>query len=690
VKHAIAPLVVAALLNVASCSGGSAGSPSVDPNADGADGGPNGSGEGDDGGDDANGPLPFAPDSPNVYVAKVKNVLVGLPPTDAELQAVVADPTRLGGLVDGWMKLPQYQTKMLRFFELAFQQTQITPIDFVDMLDQGQLQLQNTLLLQNVQQSFARTMWSLSQSGQPFTQAATTQTHSLTTALKIFYALLDVWQIGNGLNSLTDYFQKANPSLNIYVTANGPIPLSETLNPSHPNYMHWYDPGVAKLGGGTACQTDPIVYPARANTLFYILTGTFLGRKISGTSCPGGAGTGQLTAADYADWTMTTIRPPNGAETPTAFYDLQALRGGASMVLKRPYVGFFTTPAFFANWQTNTSNQARVTINQTLIVATGAQIDGTDTTTPSGTPGLDATHAATPACVNCHQLLDPTRSIFSSTFSWNYGMQTDPTWQNQKGLFAFQGVETALGSIYDLGKTLAAHPLFATAWAEKLCYYVNSEACTPTDPELLRLVDAFKASNYSWNALVKAVVTSPITTHAVTTATATTNGEVVAVSRRDHLCASWNARLGFTDICALDVSKAPVAPASALAIVGGLPSDGYGRGSVAPVLPNEPTLFYRSGIENLCETIAGLVIDAKAPPPGAKTWSSAQSDAAIPEFVSLVMGLPASDPRAAGALSALQAHFAAAKQQAGIAAGDALKSTFVAACLSPSAVSMGM
>src|ERR1700722_18602352 len=61
--------------------------------------------------------MAFQADPPTVYVAKVKNVLVGLPPTDAEIQAVEADPTQLGTLIDGWMALPQYQQKMLRFFE---------------------------------------------------------------------------------------------------------------------------------------------------------------------------------------------------------------------------------------------------------------------------------------------------------------------------------------------------------------------------------------------------------------------------------------------------------------------------------------------------------------------------------------------------------------------------------------------
>src|SRR2546423_941011 len=79
-------------------------------------------------------PVPFSPDSPTVYVAKVKNILVGLPPTDAEIAAVTADPNALGGLIDGWMQLKQYDDKMTVFFELAFQQTQISQVDFVDIM----------------------------------------------------------------------------------------------------------------------------------------------------------------------------------------------------------------------------------------------------------------------------------------------------------------------------------------------------------------------------------------------------------------------------------------------------------------------------------------------------------------------------------------------------------------------------
>jgi len=57
--------------------------------------------------------------------------------------------------------------------------------------------------------------------------------------------------------------------------------------------------------------------------------------------------------------------------------------------------------------------------------------------------------------------------------------------------------------------------------------------------------------------------------------------------------------------------------------------------------------------------------------------------------VSLVMALASGDPRAAQAASILQAHFAAARQQ-GASATAALQSTFVAACLAPSATAIGM
>jgi len=126
-------------------------------------------------------------------------------------------------------------------------------------------------------------------------------------------------------------------------------------------------------------------------------------------------------------------------------------------------------------------------------------------------------------------------------------------------------------------------------------------------------------------------------------------------------------------------------------IVSGLPSDGYGRGSTAPVLPNRPTLFYRAGTENICGAVAGTVVDIATAKQvaGGRYWSSTAPDAAIADFVAVIMALAPSDPRAAQAGALLKAHFDAAVQQ-GASASDALKSTFVTACLAPSAISIGL
>jgi hypothetical protein len=640
---------------------------------------------------------PFQAVPPAVYVAKVKNLLVGLAPTDAEIQTVAADPAQLGPLIDGWMTSPEYTAKMRTFFELAFQQTQISLNDFSDQVYPNQADINASTgpeLLQNLRESFARTVLELNAEGRPLTDAITTSRVMLTPALMEFYAFLDAWQVDD-TGQVSDRFRASNPNLQITLeAAQGAIPIEQTLDPTNANYMHWYDPDVANDSkAGTDCAQDPIVYDADAHVLHYLLYGTIARYKTtSGTACGqvnGTASAPQLTATDFTDWKMVTLRAPATGEAPTAFYDLATLRTATELVVTLPHVGFLT-PAFFANWQTNSSNQMRVTMNQALIVATGAMVDGTDLTFPPSTPGLDVLHAAAPDCFGCHRTLDPTRSVLAATYSWNYHTQTDKTFSDQPGLFAFQGVTQPVFNLGDLTATLAQHPLFAPAWVQKLCYYANSTPCETGDPEFQRVVGVFKSSNFSWNALVRELLSSPLTTHAAPTQTATDQGEVIAVSRRDHLCAALDARLGLTDVCGLDALTKAQTHTTVPEIVGGLPSDGYGRGAVAPVLPNAPTLFYRAGVENICEAVADLVVDAAQPEsPDTKQYSSAQPDAAIADFVATLMALEPSDPRAAPAQAILAQHYLAAVQ-AGASASDALKSTFVAACLAPSTVSIGL
>jgi hypothetical protein len=639
----------------------------------------------------------FQADSPAVYVAKVKNLLVGLPPSDDEVQAVTRDPSRLRALIDQWMTQPEYQQKMLTFFELAFQQTQLTLADFNDMFPPHGIAVGKwtPLLLQNVRESFARTVLALVASGRPLTDAFTTHQLMMTPALMELYAFMDARRLDDS-GKISDDFATAHPTLKIYLeAAAGPIALTDTLDAQGPNFMHWYDVDIGKLTvPDPSCNSDPIVLTANGYGLHTLLYGGVLEHvSATGYHCPlvtGTAAGAQLGATDFSSWKMVTLRAPNAGESTTRFYDLPTLRAANELVLMTPHAGFFSTPAFFANWPTNQSNQMRVTLNQALIVATGAAIDGNDGTHPASTPGLDAAHA-TPgsACYDCHSLLDPSRAILSSTWSYFYFAQNDPVMIKQKGLFAFGGVVAPVAGLDDFAATLATHPKVAAAWTQKLCYYLNSQACAEDDPELQRIVAVFKSSGLSWTTLVRELSSSPLTTHAAATATGYESGEVVAVARRDHLCAALNNRLGLSDVCGLDASRAPMTAVPT--IVGGLPSDGYGRGATVPVLPNQPTLFYRAGLENICAAVANLVIDAKpsATNAMAKHWSSQQPDPAIADFVSTLMALTPSDRRAAPAQSLLQSHFHQA-MQSGASASDALKSTFVTACLAPSAIGIGM
>ncbi len=649
----------------------------------------------------------FQADAPTVYVAKVKNILVGLPPTDDEIAQVTADPSALGTLVDGWMQLPEYQQKMMVFFELAFQQTQITAADFTDMIPPNGLGVggQIPLLLQNLRESFARTVLSLVAAGRPITDAFSTHQLMMTPALMELYAFLDTRNVDDNAainDAFATGFPKAHPSTTIEIVPDA-VTLAQTLDTTDTtNYMHWSNPTVASLTGyqDTRCNTTgPLTLTADAYSIHLLLYGaiprhtitTSTGTKVG---CPNLATTTfVMTPTDFSTWKLVSVRPPKTGEATSTFYDVPSLRAANELVIGTPRPGFFSTPAFGANWPTNTSNQMRVTLNQILIVTTGMAVDGNDTTTmPATTTGMDLQHAVEGSpCFGCHQTLDPTRAMLEKTYSYYYYPQSDSAMLSQKNvMFAFQGVVKPISTIDDFATTLASHPAVPTAWAQKLCYWVNSAACASDDPEFQRVVGAFQSANLSWNALVKELVTSPLVTNTVETRTTALNGEVVAVTRRDHLCAALNDRLGLNDVCGLDVT-AKRAQSVVPQIVSGLPSDGYGRGSPIPVLPNQPTLFYRAGLENICESVAAMVIDAKpnASQPNAKMWSSSQPDAAIADFVATVMALTSSDARSAPATQILKQHFTQAQAQ-GASASDALKSTFVTACLAPSSIGIGL
>ncbi len=698
------------------------------------------------GGPDGGGPtiLPFQADSPFTYVAKVKNIMTGLAPTQAEVDSVAnagdddAKQAALVALIDTWMTdttaangdpKDKFEAKMMTFFELAFQQTQLSQVDFIEVVPNGNGSIgtspNSNLLIENVKESFARTVIELvMHQNQPFTNVFTTTQFMMTPALAELYAFMD-WNVIDDVEKINDKFATQMKTVGVTVVDGNSIPYAQTIDPKSVNYMHWSFPNLTTIqppgpsNPSPECQaaTRSWVSTNNGNTpsahlVHYLMYGDLEAYKINLGPPPNNncnafqadnnnAILNVATNNDFGTWKLVNVRAPAGTEALTPFWDATVLRAASELVLTTPRVGFFSTPAFHANWQTNTSNQMRVTINQAFIVALGAQVDGTDTTSVSdigaNPPGLDTVHTAGgAACVGCHQVLDPSRTILMNAYSDGYGTQGAPP--ATKGEFVFNGTIKPVNSVSDLANNLISHPYFANAWVQKLCFFANSEACDPDDPEIQRLIGNFKSSSFSWKKLIEDVLSSPVTTNAKSTLSTSTQwgpaaqGEIVSVARRDHLCSALNSRLGLVDSCQLGITTNK-ALKGIPEIAVGLPSDGYGRGAASPVLPVNPTLFYRSGLENICEDIAVELIDAKAPPnTGAQMFTStAQSniDTAIAFFVSNLMGIVGDDPRSPIMIGKLTDHYTQALANKAKPT-DALKSTFVVACLSPNVAGIGM
>ena len=98
-------------------------------------------------------------------------------------------------------------------------------------------------------------------------------------------------------------------------------------------------------------------------------------------------------------------------------------------------------------------------------------------------------------------------------------------------------------------------------------------------------------------------------------------------------------RLGITDVCGLSpTTTVPAALKTTKIIASVLPSNGYSRGATLPVLANDPTLFYRSGVESICAAIAGVVVDASG-----SAYMSSDPNTAIGNIAHQLMGLTASE-----------------------------------------------
>jgi hypothetical protein len=746
---------LAAVASVVACTGrigAAGGSGGGGPGIGGVSGSPDASSAGMAGVDSGAPSVPFEAFSVPAYVTKVKTLLTGLAPTQAEIDAVRADAGSLSGLVTTWMRLPQYAPKMELFFADAFQQSQAQALGFVTQLDDGSISPFDELL-QNFRQGFAKTVTELIAEGAPFTNAVTTTRYMMTTAMMTYYAYADSSMVADataaGGGAKLCRFYDADRSWSFQLTAQD-ISLADSGNPASPNYLKFSLPTLASqynypsLGtqdaptGSPSCGSfDPVIFNSKTSFAqgdnlcgwlsSFILGGNFWWQPPNQSYICYGASKfldrpshpRLLVASDYTDWRMVTITQATSPSAQTRFFDIAGNRASNTLTLYEQRVGYFTTPAFLSQYPTNISNQARVAIDQTMIVGLGHGFDGTDAITVRNAPGLDPTHAANGICFGCHWNLDPMARFFRSNLTTNYSPQQDPKQTAVTGTFLFDGVTaSADSSLYYLASQIASHPQFKTAWTLKLCGWANSGSCVATDPEVQRVAQVFGNSNYNWNTLVHELFTSPLVTYASPTLSAQTTGAAVPIVRRAQLCATLDSRLSLSDLCGYNViplqfgsgggtSMLPSPPfcncaddpavppalcASSCAnpgpippAVAQLPVDGYSRGVAQPLYINSPDPFWRSSLEQICAYVADLVVDAGTSP----VYSSSTPTSVMTSIASMAHGLMALDSsRDAQPISILASHYASALGS-GSKPTDALKSTFTAACLSPWVAAVG-
>lgn len=504
-------------------------------------------------------------------------------------------------------------------------------------------------MISNAEESFARTVVALIDEGRPFTEVLTTRRFMMTTGLLHTIAYIDTMPRNDLGEDAGDWawFLDKYPGYSYRGYTGGTALYAES------SWMH----GGNIFGGGSTVDTE-------------------------------------FTEGDWEDWRWVTFRQPQNIDETTDFNDLPALRAADEAVLYAQRVGFFTTPAFFANWGTNIDNGSRVLANQTLIVGLDRSIDGENTTVAIDDSSVEKMHAEPgTVCYGCHVTLDPLRDFFRINYGY-YGhpRSSPPPTQDPfptSAQFTLDGSTPVQGStMYDLAEAMASHPGFAAAWTQKLCRFANSELCASDDPEFQRIATAFAQSGFQFPTLVRELMSSPIVTYAERTPSAEKFGVVISIARQSALCKALEARTRITDVCNLgqqsELSTSDMRDTAANLSLA-VPGDAYARGEEKPLMPRDPNLFFFSAIENLCAMLASELVEGESH----TLYSVADKDAALHDFVVTIMGLPTGDARFADVIKVLEDHYDAALTE-GVEPADALRATFVLACESPLTISLGL
>ena len=607
-------------------------------------------------------------------------------------------------MVDGWAQTPQFKERMFDFFKRSFQQTQLDITDLDDQLRLNSANLNRAdqlKMLKSVEDSFPRTVMALLEEKRPFSETVTTTRFMMNVPLMVAMSYMDAaprndtgrvvsggfWVMNKFGGPMMFKLQMVTGLDPVTGLVAPPIPFEESINPASPNFMKW-----------NFTQPDPMRYMPCVEPVVVMGTraverafGAIFGSRDACQGAPDAPG--QFTDADWNTWKMVEIRAPKAGEERTLFWDLPRMRDPDTkeLILAMPRVGFMTTLAFFGNWPTNPSNSYRVTTNQALIVALGRSFDDRTTTVQVSETSVEAQHVQPGSpCFGCHQVLDPMRDFFKQSYSLTYFQQLDL--MNRRNpipataTFSVDASTVTGTGIPTFAKAMAEHPGVPDGLGTEAVPIRQQQRVPGSRPRVQRVAGKFRDSNFDFYTLVRELFSSPLVTYTEATKTAEEIGVTIGIARREALCARLSTRLNIADVC--NLTGATALPrnlaASAVNLSAGVAGSTYARADVQPVMPHDPNLFFSSATEKLCMMLAGNLVETATGP-----WKVATKDAALNDFVHVLMGIPGGDQRAPLLRDILGKHYDAAivaKEKA----PDALRSSFVLACSSPLAVSSGL
>ena len=143
--------------------------------------------------DDPPGAIPFEAVSARIYVAKVKNLMLGLPPAEEDDRRGgrrIRRPCAAGRRL---VRAARGAGQAGDVLEQAFQQTQIGPADFFDQITVDDIRTLS--LFTQLQESMSRMPLKTIANGQPFTDTVTTHTIMMTPTMMSLYLALDQLQV---------------------------------------------------------------------------------------------------------------------------------------------------------------------------------------------------------------------------------------------------------------------------------------------------------------------------------------------------------------------------------------------------------------------------------------------------------------------------------------------------------------